>query len=152
MITIRLPVSKPCPYVPEQDDGELAVTWPGDAPELHQFAAQLARLTAEPITHEAFTRAVLALPGCAGALVVSWWRTGPFDIECREGNEGLTDGPGHLCARCGRALKPCDWCGESRALAADSETWPVTTRPGWDGYYHEPCRDREQLILSRGHP
>ena len=63
--------------------GELAITSPEDAPELHNLAEQIDKLCAEPVTHEEFTRAVLDILGGEG-LVVTRWHTGPWSVEVRE--------------------------------------------------------------------
>ena len=58
----------------------------------------------------------------------------------------------HLCPKCERALRPCEWCGESDLLTAGGETFPVTTNPGWDGNYHPPCWTAEQNALGHTLP
>ena len=83
MITVTMPILKRCPFVDELDAGHLAITFGEDAPELHNLAAQVRKLCAEPITHEDFTRSVADMFG-GGALVVTTWHTGPWDVECRE--------------------------------------------------------------------
>lgn len=88
MITIRMPVIKPCPFRDEIDAGLLEFTLPGEAPELHDLARKICVICAEPSTHEAFTLAVLDLLGGEG-LVVTRWHTGPFEVEVREGDESL---------------------------------------------------------------
>ena len=35
-------------------------------------------------------------------------------------------------------------------MAAGGKTFLVTTRPDWDGYYHEPCQAAEREILAAG--
>jgi hypothetical protein len=88
MITIRTAVLKDCPHKDERDHGQLAISLPFDAPELHVLGEQVEALCKEPVTHEDFTRAVLAiLP--AGASVATSWKTGRWDIECTEGGEGV---------------------------------------------------------------
>lgn len=87
MITTRMIVTKRCPYVDEIDVGTLAVTMPGDAPELHGLAEKITAIGHGRISHEEFTRQVLALLP-RPALVVTHWQTGPWDdVECREGDE-----------------------------------------------------------------
>lgn len=88
MITIRMPVIKPCPFADEMDAGEVEITLPGDAPELHSLAKKVYGLCADPVTHEQFTRAILDLLGGEG-LVVARWRTGPWVVEVREGDDLL---------------------------------------------------------------
>ena len=88
MITVTMPVLKQCPFKDELDAGELAVTFPEDAPELHNLAAQVLKLCAEPVTHEDFTRGVLDMLGGEG-LVVTRWHTGPWDVEVWEGDDLL---------------------------------------------------------------
>lgn len=88
MITITMPVIKLCPCKDEIDAGELAITRPDDSPELHNLAWDVYKLCAEPVTHEDFTRRVLALVP-RPALVVTRWQTGPWSVECREGDEEL---------------------------------------------------------------
>ena len=79
--TIRRQVTKQCPFKDETDTGELAITIPGEAPELHDLAAAVDRLAAGgPISHEDFTAMVAdMLP--PGSQVVTRWRTGPWDVE-----------------------------------------------------------------------
>ena len=84
MITVRRPVIKRCPFKPETDAGELIITFPEDAPELHNLAEQVDKLCAEPITHEDFTRAVADML-YGEALVTTTWNTGPWSVEVREG-------------------------------------------------------------------
>jgi hypothetical protein len=97
MITITMPVLKPCPFVGELDAGELAITFPGDAPELHNLAAQVQKLCAEPVTHEDFTRGVLDMLGGEG-LVVTRWHTGPWSVEVREGDDQVVREPDQIGA------------------------------------------------------
>lgn len=85
-----MPVVKRCPFMDELDAGEVAVTLPGDAPELHNLAGKIRELCAEPVTHEQFTRGVLDLLG-GEALVVTRWHTGPWEVEVREGNDLLRE-------------------------------------------------------------
>lgn len=78
--TIARPVIKACPYRGETDAGTLTITFPGEAPELHNLAAQVDKLCAEPITHEQFTLAVAGmLPD--GTQVRTTWHTGPWSVE-----------------------------------------------------------------------
>ena len=84
MITIRRAVLKSCPYRDEADRGELVIVLPGDAPELHHLAEQVDAICGETVSHEGFTRAVLALLP-EGALVTTEWRTGPWSVEVTEG-------------------------------------------------------------------
>jgi hypothetical protein len=96
MITITMPVAKRCPYAAELDAGELTITLPGDAPELHDLARQVGALGRDGtagVSHEEFNRQVLDLLalvyGMPGALVVTRWRTGPWDVEVRDGDDLL---------------------------------------------------------------
>jgi hypothetical protein len=87
MITVRRQLAKHCPYADEIDVGTLTITAPTDAPELHALTAQIDKIAAGRISHEEFTRHAAALlpPGS----VVTWvTRTGPWDVECREGGSG----------------------------------------------------------------
>lgn len=91
MIIIRMPVAKRCPYAAELDAGELAITLPDNAPELHDLERQVGALGRDGIagiSHEEFNRQVLALLP-RPALVVTRWRTGSWDVECRDGDEEL---------------------------------------------------------------
>lgn len=85
MIAVRMPVIKRCPYVGEIDAGQLEIVQREDAPELHNLAAKVMELCAEPTSHEDFTRGVLDLLGGEG-LVVTRWHTGPWEVECIEGD------------------------------------------------------------------
>ena len=80
MITLRMTVIKQCPFRDETDTGELIITLPGDAPELHNLAEQVGKLCAEPVTHEDFTRSVRDLLN-GEATIVTRWHTGPWDVE-----------------------------------------------------------------------
>lgn len=87
MITIlRRPVVKQCPFKDETDIGELVITVPGDAPELHELAAAVEKAGAGRVSHEDFTRRVAALLP-AGSEVVTTWRTGPWSVEVRASAE-----------------------------------------------------------------
>jgi hypothetical protein len=80
--TLRRQVVKRCPYKDETDRGELVITIPGDAPELHALGEAVDGLTAEPISHEDFTRRIAALLP-AGSEAVTTWVTGPWSVEVR---------------------------------------------------------------------
>lgn len=90
MITIRRPVIKQCPFKKETDTGELIITLPGDAPELHELGRDIDALCAAPVTHEDFTRAVLLLlpDGCH---VTTHWHTGTWTVEVSEGSGVLRE-------------------------------------------------------------
>ena len=92
MITVTMPVLKQCPYVDELDAGHLSITFPEDAPELHNLAAQVQKLCAGPVTHEDFTRSVADMLG-GDALVVTRWHTGPWDVEVTEGGHQVVREP-----------------------------------------------------------
>jgi hypothetical protein len=85
MITIRTAVAKRCPYKDEIDIGELVITCPGDAPELHALAKQVKE--GGLVSHEQYTRDVLSLLP-EGSSVTTHWHTGPWDVECSEGAAG----------------------------------------------------------------
>ena len=80
MITISRPVIKHCPYRNETDAGILTITFPDDAPELHDLASRIDALCARPVTHETFTDAVAALVPDAST-VTTTWHTGPWSAE-----------------------------------------------------------------------
>lgn len=86
-VILRKPVVKQCPFKDETDTGELVITVPGDAPELHALAEAVDRAGAGAVTHEEFTRRVAALLP-AGSQVVTTWRTGPWSVEVREAGTG----------------------------------------------------------------
>lgn len=88
-VTLRSPVTKQCPFRDEIDAGELVITLPGEAPELHALAREIAKLLAGPVTHEAFTEAVAGMLG-AGAVVVTTWNTGPFAVTVRSSAREVT--------------------------------------------------------------
>lgn len=81
MITsIRRQVVKRCPYKDETDVGELVITIPGEAPELHGLAEAIDGATADPVSHEVFTaRVAVMVP--PGSQVTTTWHTGPWDVE-----------------------------------------------------------------------
>ena len=83
MITIRRPVIKRCPFKDETDAGELMITFPGDAPELHNLSAQIDALCAGPVTHEDFTRGIAEMLG-EGVQVITTWHTGSWAVEVSE--------------------------------------------------------------------
>lgn len=85
--TIRRPVIKRCPYKDETDAGELVITIPGEAPELHALGEAIDKIAAEPVSHEEFTLAVAGLlpDGCT---VTTMWHTGPWSVEVTEGEAG----------------------------------------------------------------
>jgi hypothetical protein len=84
MITIlRRPVVKQCPFKDETDAGELVITVPGNAPELHALAAAVDAAASGRVSHEDFTRRVAALLP-PGSEAVTTWRTGPWSVEVRE--------------------------------------------------------------------
>jgi hypothetical protein len=86
IVILRRPVIKQCPFKDELDAGELIITIPYAAPELHQFAAQIDAVTARPVSHEDFTTAVARL--LPDAQIVTTWHTGPWSVEVREGALG----------------------------------------------------------------
>ena len=93
MITITMRVAKRCPYAAELDAGDLTITLPGDAPELHDLARQIGALGRDGlvgVSHEEFNRQVLGLLP-RPALVVTRWRTGPWDVEVRDGDDLLRE-------------------------------------------------------------
>jgi hypothetical protein len=78
--TLRRQVIKQCPYKDETDVGELVIVIPDEAPELHNLAAAVDAITADPISHEAFTAEVAdMLP--PGSTVTTTWQTGPWSVE-----------------------------------------------------------------------
>lgn len=78
-VNLHWAVTKKCPFRDELDAGDLVITVAEDAPELHDLAGEIWKLTAEPVTHEDFTRAVaMLLP--PGSEVVTTWNTGPFSV------------------------------------------------------------------------
>ena len=73
-------VVKQCPYKPETDFGELAITTDGPVPDLHALAEAIGAITARPVSHEDFTTAVAALlPG--GPRVATTWHTAGWAVE-----------------------------------------------------------------------
>lgn len=91
MITvISRTVVKRCPFRDETDIGELVITLDGPAPELHELAGHMDRLTSTPVSHEDFTTAVTRLLP-PGAEVVTRWRTGPWQVEVRDARDLLRD-------------------------------------------------------------
>jgi hypothetical protein len=97
MITVRRPVVKRCPYKDEADAGELTITFPKNAPELHRLAAWVDSLCGDPITHEEFTRTVADHLG-TDVLVITTWHTGPWSVEVREGDDLLREPEYRACA------------------------------------------------------
>jgi hypothetical protein len=83
---LRRSVIKECPYRHETDFGNLAITIPGGAPELHGLAAKIDALTATPVSHEDFTAQVAELLP-AGTRVTTTWQTGPWSVEVTEGGQ-----------------------------------------------------------------
>jgi len=89
-VTIRRQVIKRCPFKDEMDAGELVITICGDAPELHKLGREIDGLCGSPVSHEDFTRGVLALVP-EGSAVTTRWHTGPWFVEVSEGNAVLHD-------------------------------------------------------------
>ena len=83
MITVRWQLAKHCPYVDEIDVGTLTITCPRDAPELHALATDIRKISAEPVSHEEFTRQVEALLP-SGSTVTWETQTGPFGVVVTE--------------------------------------------------------------------
>lgn len=88
--TISRQVIKRCPFKDEMDAGELVITIGGDAPELHKLGREVDGLCVEPVSHEDFTRAVLALLP-EGSAVTTRWHTGPWSVEVNEDGAVLRD-------------------------------------------------------------
>ena len=88
-VTLRMQVIKTCPYRDETDVGELIVTVPGEAPELHQLADAVKTIAGRDggVSHERFTAEVAALLP-PGATASTTWRTGPWDVEATEDDCG----------------------------------------------------------------
>lgn len=84
MITATMPMVKQCPYVDEIDVGTVTFTWAGDAPDLHNVAANVQSWAAQKATHEEATR---ALADTWGAQVETAWRTGGMDVTCASGGK-----------------------------------------------------------------
>lgn len=79
MLTITREVVKRCPHKDEVDRGGLAIRFDGDAPELHALARCVERLSAEPISHEDYTRGVVALLP-PGSHVATVWQTAGWTV------------------------------------------------------------------------
>jgi hypothetical protein len=89
-VTLAMRVVKRCPYAGETDRGDLVIVFASggeDVPELHNLAKAIGELTAEPVSHEAFTAGVAEL--VPGAGVMSTWQTGPWRVEVRDGDQVL---------------------------------------------------------------
>lgn len=86
-LTVTGEVTKQCPYKDERDDGTATLTFEvgdGDGPELHGLSAYLSTFRGVPLSHEAFTRALLAADyDCVE--VVTRWETAGLTVECRAG-------------------------------------------------------------------
>jgi hypothetical protein len=81
--TVTRPIIKQCPFRNETDAGTLTITFPGEAPELHNLAARIDEICAEPVTHEEFTLAIAdLLPD--GTHIRTTWNTGPWSVEVTE--------------------------------------------------------------------
>lgn len=66
-------VFKQCPFKDELDTGEVELTFEGDAPELHALAKLLASYRQVKMSHEDFTREMLAKTTAVAAQ--STWTT-----------------------------------------------------------------------------
>lgn len=91
-VTVTADVSMQCPYADERDKGRVELSFDvlsGDAPELHDLARRIAefvQLQAEPVSHEAFTR---ALYGAMGARdIKTYWTTAGMAVVCELGPWG----------------------------------------------------------------
>lgn len=83
-LTVSAAVMKSCPYHEEADEGTATLTFDVgevDGPELHDLAAKLTDWEKDRISHEDFTRALLAKFGAVE--VVTRWQTAGLDVECR---------------------------------------------------------------------
>lgn len=83
MIVVNRDVIKQCPYREEVDYGKLSITFPDDAIELHHLGELIDDMTDKRLTHEDYTRRVLALLPL-GCIVTTRWKTGPWVVECTE--------------------------------------------------------------------
>lgn len=82
MIALRKPVAKRCPYRDELDIGDVDITLDAeDAPELHALAEAIDEVGRDPVglTHEEFTRRVVALID-GPATVTTTWKTGGWVV------------------------------------------------------------------------
>jgi len=77
---ISRPLARQCPLSGETGLGELAVTLPGPAPELHALAGAVAAITARPVTGEDLIAGVAALLP-AGARVTAAWHVPGWTVE-----------------------------------------------------------------------
>lgn len=77
-VLVTRTVTKRCPYVDEIDVGTVALTFHGNAPELHALAAELNAYRTVATTHEDFTRHLYDLPGVIH--VTTTWHTAGFDV------------------------------------------------------------------------
>jgi hypothetical protein len=83
MIVLRREVAKRCPFRDEFDIGMLTVELQeDDAPELYELASIVDSAGEEPISHEAYTRAIADLFKGLSVTVTTTWRTGPWLVEC----------------------------------------------------------------------
>lgn len=80
--TLRRSVTKQCPFKDETDNGDLVITIPGEAPELHALAASVDGYADIRISHEDFTAGIASLLP-AGSEAVTTWTTGPWSVEVR---------------------------------------------------------------------
>jgi len=79
-VTLRRSVIKLCPFVNEVDRGELTLTVPDTAPELHALAESVCGFSDVRISHEDYTRQLhRMLP--VGSTVVTRWKTADWDVE-----------------------------------------------------------------------
>lgn len=78
-VVVTAEVTHRCPYVDEIDYGTIAMTFDGEAPELHKLRAFLDRFRDQKITHEDLTAHVARKYGCD---VTSRWTTAGMAVEC----------------------------------------------------------------------
>jgi len=83
-IVIKGTVRKFCPYKDEEDIGTVELTFnitEGDAPELHELATKLAKLSEWAVSHENFTRSLFHTWEEVGLVQAeTTWTTAGLDV------------------------------------------------------------------------
>lgn len=81
-MTVKVGVTKRCPYKDEQDDGTATLTFDvsdGDGPELHALARHLDTFADIVLSHEDFTKLLAATFDCVTARTT--WRTAGMEVS-----------------------------------------------------------------------
>lgn len=84
-VRVRAPLHHICPFVAEEDDGEIELSWlvNGHTVELHSLREWLADMSEEVISHEEITTKIRTrlMASLRGVEVRTFWRTADMTVE-----------------------------------------------------------------------